>query len=142
MRYLGIFIFIFIFYLFLILEKRTVREGKRHSHGFLKFFTPPFISGKILDSDKWLAGRMTSGHVLCYFAMNRSKFGSVKWLKQFTSGKFTRVLGFGALGNQQNVCLCVCVYVFRFREFSFEVSANYSFLLFLLRSSGVFKRFF
>jgi hypothetical protein len=40
------------------------------------------------------------------------------------------------------VCVCVCVYVFRFREFCFEVSANYSFLLFLLRSSGVFKRFF
>jgi hypothetical protein len=82
----------------------------------------------------------------CYFAMNRSKFGSVIWLRKFTSGKVTRVLGFGALGNQQNVCLCVCVcvcvYVFRFREFCFEVSANYSFLLFLLRSSGVFKRFF
>jgi hypothetical protein len=38
--------------------------------------------------------------------------------------------------------VCVCVYVFRFREFCFEVSANYSFLLFLLRSSGGFKRFF
>jgi hypothetical protein len=40
------------------------------------------------------------------------------------------------------MCVCVCVYVFRFREFCFEVSANYSFLLFLLRSSGVLKDFF
>jgi hypothetical protein len=37
------------------LEKRIVREGKRYSYGFLRFFTPPFISGKILDNDKWLA---------------------------------------------------------------------------------------
>jgi len=35
--------------------------------------------------------------------------------------------------------MCVCVYVFRFREFCFEVSADYSFLLFLLRFSGVLK---
>jgi hypothetical protein len=37
------------------------------------------------------------------------------------------------------MCVCVCVCVFRFREFCFGVSADYSFLLFLLRSSGVLK---